>query len=75
MALRGHSFKMEDEYWEPFLAKAQSRGVTATGIIAAAVRLYLEEDPQNADELDSACYTYGTLRYPGPVPGGSAIAS
>lgn len=76
MPLRGHSFKLEDEIWDAFLTKAQARGVTATGVIAAAIHLYIEEEkPENAEELDKACYTYGTLRYPGPVPGGSAIAS
>lgn len=59
MALKGHTFKMDEEPWARFLAKTSSRGRTASEILVASVMLYLDDDaPENADELDKASDAY-----------------
>lgn len=74
MAVKGHTFKLEETTWLAFVAKVQSRGRSASSVINACIHLYLDEqEPTNADELDKAVDTYGTAGRPGPKGPRTAI--
>ena len=60
-----HTFKMDAQFWDAFLAKATSRGRTGAAILRAAVHLYLDEAEDNATPLDDATDHYETNMEPG----------
>lgn len=58
-ARKTHTFKLDEEPWQRFVAKAQQRKRSGSELINATIMLYLDEDePANAAELDDAADTY-----------------
>lgn len=69
MAIKGHTFKLDEDPWDRFLVKTADRGRTGSEIIVAAIMLYLDdENPANADELDKAADAYETRGKSGRPP-------